>query len=942
MTTGSERLRRPPAQRLGAGLVQRAAECAALERCLAEAERGSGSLVLIEGEAGIGKSTIVEAALLEAARRGIARRAARGRELERDAPFGVARQLLERSPVTAPAAERAADAPRRDRAQRAAATIDALVDVVRQLVGGRSAAGRPLLLAVDDGHWADGPSLRFLVQLADRVERLPVVLVIALRADASAAPRRELRWLRTHHAAQILRLEPLGDSAVEELVTRRFPGCEPPFWRACAHVSGGNPFLLNELLTALAEDGATGTAEDARAARRVVPDSVLRSVLARLGRLPPAATALARSVAVLGEPSLRHAAALARLDPQAAEGAADVLAQARILCPGEPLRFVHPLLAAAVDRDLPAFARAAEHRRAAQLLAQEGAPAEQLAGHLLAARRNADPWVVGVLRDAAVDAMASADPASAARLLCRALAEPPPAEARAALLLELARAEAASGSGAAVEHFSEALGLLDEGSRRARAALELAGVLFARLDLVSAAEVAARGEAEAAQSPALAEALSTIHLIAASLLPARGAAVKRVAALRRDALEHRLAPVPELMTLVALTMAVAGDPPALIRDLVERALGAEPADPAVASLLLPMFLPIAMICVDELAVAQSVADRLLERAEREGNVLASAFCRQWRSSIALRQGDLHHAAAEAERALAIRADGWEAATDHSAATLAVARLDLGLPEDARAAIAYGREAAGRAMQPVLLHARGRLAMAEGDAAAALDDFQAAGRYLQEAFSITNPAMLAWRADAALALHHLGDAAGARRLAGAEVHDARRLGLTHTLGVALRANGVVAERPRSIPLLREAVALLERSPARLEHARASCELGAALRRQGQRAAAHAPLAHALEQAQALGAVALADRAMRELHALGRRPRRPARSGPEALTATERRVAELASRGLTNRQIAAELLVTTRTVEWHLNNAYGKLGIGARGQLAGVLCGRPDPP
>lgn len=929
---GLEREHQPARGRLGADLLQRADECAVLERCLDSAIRRSGSLVLVEGEPGVGKSTLLEAALDEAARRGMAALAARGRELERDAAFGVSRQLLERAPAgEAVTGEWQTGTSRRPPSP--AAAIDALVDVVEHLVAAApGGARRPLMIALDDAQWADGPSLQFLAQLADRLERLPIVVAVALRPDTPGSLPRELRWLRTHRAAQIVAPAPLGESAVQELVRRRFPQCEPPFWRACWEVSGGNPFLLKELLTALHDDGLRGSAQDARVARAMVPETVLRSVLNRLGRLPASATALARAVAVLGAASLRHAAALARLDLEAAEAAADVLAQAQVLCPGAPLRFVHPLVATAVHRDMPPFARAAEHRRAAQLLSDDGAPAAQLAGHLLVARSDADPWVVETLRQAAAEATASGAPAGAARLLNRALAEPPPAHARAELLLELARAEAAAGAGTAVAHFSDALELLGEGERRARAGLELAGMLFARLDLAAAAEVAKRVEAEAAGAGSIATALSTIDLIAGSLLPQRGPAVERVAALRRDALKRRLPRVPELMTLVAMTMAGAGDPAALVRELVEGALATEPADPTVATLLLPIFLPHAMICVDEITAAQSIAERLLEHAEREGNVLATAFCRQWRASVALRCGDLPYAAVEAERALAVRADGWEAATDHSAATLANARLQLGDREAARAAIAFGREASDRVMQPVLLHARGRLAMAEGDAESALRDFQTAGAYLEEAFSIRNPAMLAWRSDAALALHRLGDAASARSLAGAEVGDARRFGLKDTLGVSLRTAGVVAPRGESIPLLREAVALLERSPARLEHARALCELGAALRRDGKRGAAQVPLERALEQAEASGAEALAERALQELHALGRRPRRPARSGPQALTASERRVAELAARGLANREIAAELFVTARTVEWHLNNTYRKLGISTRQELA----------
>jgi DNA-binding NarL/FixJ family response regulator len=130
-------------------------------------------------------------------------------------------------------------------------------------------------------------------------------------------------------------------------------------------------------------------------------------------------------------------------------------------------------------------------------------------------------------------------------------------------------------------------------------------------------------------------------------------------------------------------------------------------------------------------------------------------------------------------------------------------------------------------------------------------------------------------------------------------------------------------------------VLAPSDARLEHARALCELGGALRRSNRRVDARAPLREALALADELGAGALADRARGELLAAGGRPRREALRGPDALTASELRVARLAAEGLSNREIAGELVVTVRTVEFHLSHAYGKLGISSRAELAAAL-------
>jgi DNA-binding NarL/FixJ family response regulator len=163
-----------------------------------------------------------------------------------------------------------------------------------------------------------------------------------------------------------------------------------------------------------------------------------------------------------------------------------------------------------------------------------------------------------------------------------------------------------------------------------------------------------------------------------------------------------------------------------------------------------------------------------------------------------------------------------------------------------------------------------------------------------------------------------------------------------VGVALRTQGLIAGGSDGLTLLERAVETLADSPARLEHARALCELGAARRRARQRVAAREPLRQALERAHRLGADALAERARTELLATGARPRRLVHTGRDALTPSERRVCEMAARGLTNRTIAQALFVTMRTVEVHLNHAYAKLDISSRAHLAAALCDDAAPP
>jgi DNA-binding CsgD family transcriptional regulator len=200
--------------------------------------------------------------------------------------------------------------------------------------------------------------------------------------------------------------------------------------------------------------------------------------------------------------------------------------------------------------------------------------------------------------------------------------------------------------------------------------------------------------------------------------------------------------------------------------------------------------------------------------------------------------------------------------------------------------------------------------------------------------ITNPAVSPWRSLKAEALARLGRRDQAAALAAEELELARRWGAPGALGRALRVAGTL-EGDAGLPRLEEAVGVLEGSIARLEHAKALAALGSGLRRARRPADAREPLRRALELAAACDAPALAEHVRTELYAAGARPRTDALAGVAALTAPERRVADLAAGGETNRDIAQALYVTPKTVEVHLSNAYRKLGIRSRRELPGVL-------
>jgi DNA-binding CsgD family transcriptional regulator len=225
-------------------------------------------------------------------------------------------------------------------------------------------------------------------------------------------------------------------------------------------------------------------------------------------------------------------------------------------------------------------------------------------------------------------------------------------------------------------------------------------------------------------------------------------------------------------------------------------------------------------------------------------------------------------------------------------------------------------------------------VAQGRVAEGLKDILAVGTLLTRSL-VTSPAALSWRSEAALAHLALGDHESAERLAEEELELARAFGAPRALGVALRAAGVVAGGDRGASLLREAIYALERGDARLERARALADLGAMLRRRNRRTEARELLREALDAAHRAGARPLAEYAETELRATGARPRRVVLRGLDSLTASERRVAELASQGLTNREIAQMLFITARTVEGHLTSVFRKLQLDSRNGLSAVL-------
>ena len=917
---------------MGGVLLERDAETAVIEQALASACDGRGNVLFVEGTPGAGKSRLLEAARRGAVARGMAVRVAYGSELERDVAFGVARQLFVAAPPGGGLWSDAGDAPAADQHRMLIRRLHgAVLALVRAPAG---AAPAPLLLAVDDVHCADEPTLGFLAHLALRVPELPVALLMTLRTGDPVAALAPLDALRTAATHRTVRLRPLSAAAVATLARAQLgEHADDALCRACVEATAGNPFYVRELLRTLAEDGVPLRPERVR---ELAPDAVLRSVAVRIGRLGDAAAAVARAAAVLGDGApLAHVARLAGLDDESAEAAADALARATVLRPGEPVRFEHPLVRSSVAADMGSFAWRRAHRQAARLLREAGVDDERVAPHLLLARPAGDRASVAVLRRAARTAARRGDPAAAARLLRRALDEPPPAQERPALLLALARVESLSGSPQAVATFEAAVRATHDPRERAEAFASLAMITHMNGDLVGAVELARRGRAELAADDPLAARLLAIEASAATLHPSLYAAAEQLLApLTEAALAGEVPSEPTLAVHLAGRLGRAG-PPAAVRRLAEAAIAGDPLiDPEPQGVSIG-WLGAALGWVDELTLAEGWLADAVAAADRRGAVLAGATARLQRGSISLLRGRLADAVADLEAALETYRWGWTA-SPWSTPMLVSAHVARGDLAAAAEALATGERARPETSEyGLLLLARAELDLARGDAEAALAAARACEAHIDERYGVALPRIHEWRRWAALALARLERPDEGRDLLAPALAELRAIGPARQLGAALVAAGLVAEDERRLDLLEEAVTVLQESPARLERGRALLELGAAQRRRGRRSAARDALLGALELGDQCEARPLVDAARDELRRLGLRPRRAARSGLDALTPSERRIAELAARGLTTPQIGQELHITRKTVETHLGHVYSKLGVAGRRELPAAM-------
>jgi DNA-binding CsgD family transcriptional regulator len=840
-------------------------------------------VTLVRGPAGIGKTALLAEARALAAGAGLRTLSARGSELEGSFAFGAVQQLFARCvDQLSGAAAHAAAAFSLEAAEPNHAVLYGLYWLAADLA--------PLAVMVDDAHWLDRPSLRWLAYMANRVEELPVALVLAER---TGEPDETLRAIGLHPATLVLTPAPLSAAAVRRLAEQAL-GREPEeeFVRAAADATQGNPFYLRALLA----EGEAGT-----------PTAVVDHVALRLARLPEACTRLARALAVLdGAASGTVAARLAGLDVRDTVEAAEALAAADLVRDGA---FVHPLVRDAVQAAIPAAERAQLHARAARLLDDAGAPPERVAAQIMAAEPGRGEWAVQALRRAARAAWARGAADVAAGFLRRARDEDMPATLRIAVLRELAPAVTATDGPGGFPYLYEALGLADDPGLRAEIAHELAKALFTQGFFTEAVTILER------EAPGAGE-LATI-------------AVLDLGALRRmgglDAIKAR-AREP-----VRAWIEVAREPTADGAARAEAALAGGPLDDTELAAAL-----MALTAGGRLEEAEAAWTGVADAARASGALERLRFAVALRALVRSRLGRVAAVEADLRELIAWVGELGVPLTDQriglpwAVAPLVDALVERGAVEEAQHWVsATGLEADWPEVFgfTFLLDSLGRLRLAQGRVPEAVRLLRECSTR-QRAWGIRNPGFIAWRSSLALALARTGRRGEALELCDEELHFARQFCVPREEGMALRALAEVTGGAEAVPLLREAVAVLERSPARLEHARALTDLGAAL---GERET----LRVALDLAVRLGATALAERAQRELVATGAKPRRLVLTGADALTAAQLRVARLAADGHSNREIAERLFLTEKTVEGHLGQAYRKLGIGSRTQLAAAL-------
>lgn len=920
-----------------------------------------GGVLAFAAPAGLGKTTLLAEVRRRAAAKGCTVLSARGGDQEQRVAFHVARQLLQPQLAAASRAElterlggwydivgpalglctAAEGSPPDPQGLR-----DGLDWVLTHLAVRRA----PLVVVLDDAHWADPESLGWLSAFAPRAEDLPMLLVAAYRPDELPDSGAEFAGHRS--GRRPLGLEPLTSEAIARLVRDRVGAhADDAFCHECWAVTSGNPFEAVELAARVRDRGLEPTADRAPALRDLAAAVKGSGLIAQIERLGTATVRLAWACAVLGtEISPQLAGAVAGLGGEEVARCAERLRRARVLAPADPdtepgtdtLEFVHPLIATAVYDAIPAATRVALHGQAAWCVVDAGLGSTTAARHLVETHPEGDPWVVQHLRAAARQTLRAGAPDTARRYLARALREPPDHDERAAVLFELGCASLLTEPATTVNHLRAALAEPVAGALRHGIVYRLSQVLAHSDRLVEASELLAH------ESRLTTDARSRLRMQSEKFMwdafradepdsPARSRRLARLA----DRLTGRDLTERYIIGLRAWDATVRAEPSAVAVAQAERALagGLSWADES-RGFEVPVLVALTFLYADRPGRAEELFAAGTAEFERQGWRGAHlSFAYTLLGYIRYRRGRLVEAEdfVRAGLRLAERVGPRTPAEWYAVGVMIEVLLARGRTAEAeRVARAhdFGEPFPAAVTFPDSQTVHAELLLATGRTEEAAAELAAVGRRLDPR-GMRNPAWCPWQLHLALA-EACETPERARETALAAVARARQYGAPSAIGQALRVTAEVSADTERIKLLEESVDWLERSPAAYELARSLVALGTALRRTGRTTEAAGHLYRGLETAQSCGADGLVDDARAELAAAGLRPRTLHPAGTDTLTVRERSAAELTVRG---EDPAAVLGLDQAAVTLLLSAVYRKLGTDPAGLAQALTSGRP---